>query len=52
MKKDKPTTKERVEHVVEAIELIDSFIHPHTLETFLLDPKTISACLYLSLIHI
>ena len=46
MKKDKPTTKERVEHVLEAIELINSFIHPHSLETFLLDPKTISACLY------
>lgn len=46
MKKDKPTSKERVEHVLEAIELINNFIHPHTMETFLQDPKTISACLY------
>jgi len=46
MKKDKPTSKERVEHVLQAIELINSFIHPHSLETFLLDDKTISACLY------
>lgn len=46
MKKDKPTSKERVEHVLQAIELISSFIQPHNLETFLLDDKTISASLY------
>ena len=46
MKKDKPTSRERVEHVLQSIELINNFIHPHTIETFLLDTKTLSACLY------
>jgi uncharacterized protein with HEPN domain len=46
MKKDKPTSKERVEHILQAIEQINRFSEPHNLETFLQDDKTISACLY------
>ncbi len=46
MKKDKPTSQERVEHILQAIELINNFTQPHSLETFLLDEKTISASLY------
>jgi uncharacterized protein with HEPN domain len=46
MKKNKPTSQERVEHVLKAIELINRFTHPHDLSTFLQDEKTISACLY------
>ena len=46
MKKNKPTSKERVEHILQAIDLINSFSLEHHLETFLQDDKTISACLY------
>lgn len=46
MKPDKPTSKERIEHVLEAIELIQSFSQNHNLQTFLQDEKTIYACLY------
>lgn len=46
MKLDKPTGKERVEHVLKAIQLIESFTQSHTLKSFLQDEKTIYACLY------
>ena len=46
MKPDKPTSRERVEHVIEAIETIQSFIGGHTEESLLKDIKTLSACLY------
>jgi uncharacterized protein with HEPN domain len=46
MKSDKPTSKERVEHVLKAIHLIQSYSRDHTLESFLDDDKTIDACLY------
>lgn len=46
MKKNKPTSQERVEHVLEAIELINRFTQPHDLKTFLEDMETTSACLY------
>ncbi len=46
MKKNKPTSQERVEHVLQAIELINRFTQHHDLMTFLQDEKTISACLY------
>jgi uncharacterized protein with HEPN domain len=46
MKKNKPTSQERVEHVLQAIELIHCFTQPHDLKSFLQDEKTISACLY------
>lgn len=46
MKPDKPSSKERLEHALKAIDLIESFIRPHTLKSFLKDEKTISACLY------
>lgn len=46
MRPDKPTSKERVEHVINAIQLIQSFSKNHTLQSFLKDEKTIYACLY------
>ncbi len=46
MKKDKPTSKERVEHILQAIDQINSFSESHSLETFIVDDKTTSACLY------
>ena len=46
MKRDKPTSKERVEHVLKAIDFIQSFVKSHTLRSFLEDNRTISACLY------
>jgi uncharacterized protein with HEPN domain len=46
MKPDKPTSKERVQHVIEAIEAIQTFIAGHTEESLMKDLKTISACLY------
>lgn len=46
MKPAKPTAKERVEHVLNAIQSIQSFCQKHTLQSFLKDEKSISACLY------
>ena len=46
MKPNKPTSQERVEHVIESIEAIQSFIKDHTEESLLKDLKTLSACLY------
>jgi uncharacterized protein with HEPN domain len=46
MKPDKPTSKERIEHAIKAIDSIQTFIKSKTLKTFLEDEKTISACLY------
>jgi uncharacterized protein with HEPN domain len=46
MKPGKPTSKERVEHVLKAIQLIQSFSKKQTLQSFLKDEKTIYACLY------
>ena len=46
MKPDKPTSKERIEHALKAVNTIQSFIQSHTLKSFLDDERTISACLY------
>ncbi len=46
MKPVKPTSKERVEHVLNAIQLIESFSQNYTLQSFLEDKKTLYACLY------
>lgn len=46
MKPDKNTSRERVEHTRKAIQAIENFTRSHSLETFLKDEKTISACLY------
>lgn len=46
MKSDLPSVKDRVSHVIEAIDNIQSFIKMHTRESFQEDTRTISACLY------
>ena len=46
MKQDKPSNKERLEHILHAIELIQSFTVNHSKSSFLRDEKTISACLF------
>ena len=46
MKPEKLTSKERVEHILNAITLIQKFIENQTLENFSIDHKTYSACLY------
>jgi len=46
MKPDKPTDRVRLEHIVQAIDLITSFTATLNLKKFLKDEKTISACLY------
>ena len=46
MKPDKPTSKERIEHVLEAILLIRNFIGNLDIEQFSSDHKTYSACLF------
>jgi uncharacterized protein with HEPN domain len=46
MKPDKPTSKERVEHVLKAIDLIQTYSKGHTIESFVEDNKSIDACLY------
>jgi|WetSurMetagenome_2_1015567.scaffolds.fasta_scaffold351208_2 uncharacterized protein with HEPN domain len=46
MKLDKPTSRERVQHVIEAIESIQSYSSGFTRDTFYADKKTLDACLY------
>lgn len=46
MKPDQPTAKERMQHAIKSIEMIQSFAKNYTLNHFLDDEKTISACLY------
>jgi len=46
MKPDKPSKKARLEHILHAIELIQSFIVNHSRSSFLADEKTIFACLF------
>lgn len=46
MKPDKPTSKERVEHILTAIRMIQSFTQNHTSESFSKDDQTYYACLY------
>lgn len=46
MKKNRISSFNRVRHALEAISLIEQFTHNYTLEKFLGDEKTISACLY------
>ena len=46
MKPDKPSSKERIEHILSAIRLIGAFTDGFTFEDFKNDEKTYSACLY------
>ena len=46
MKPDTPTTKDRVHHVLRAIDLIQIFTSGHSQESFSSDEKTFSASLY------
>ena len=46
MKPGKPTSKERLEHVIQAIDSIQLYCQKHSVDSFLADAKTIDACLY------
>lgn len=46
MKPDKPTSKERIEHILKAINLILEFTENQTLDSFSKDNKAYFACLY------
>ena len=46
MKPDTPTTKERIEHAIQAIVCILTFANHCALKEFIEDKKTNSACLY------
>lgn len=46
MKPNKPSSKERIDHILKAIQSIQMYSQGHTLESFLQDDKTIDACLY------
>jgi uncharacterized protein with HEPN domain len=46
MKNLAPSSKERIEHILQAINKIQQYTESHTLETFLKDPKTVEACLF------
>jgi|SRR5687767_1314486 len=46
MKRNLPTSEDRVKHVIEAIENIEEFSGSHTYESFCSDNKTVSACLF------
>ena len=46
MKLDKPSSRERIDHIIKAIQSIQTYSQSHTLESFLQDDKTIDACLY------
>lgn len=46
MKPDKPSARERVEHVIEAIETIQFYSQGYTRDSFYGDKKTLDACLY------
>lgn len=45
MKPCKPTSKERLEHVIQAIDRIQLYCQKHSVDSFLADAKTIDACL-------
>lgn len=46
MKPNKPSEKERIEHIINAIILIQDYTKDHTLESFSNDSKTYFACLF------
>ena len=46
MKPDKPSDRERLEHILHAFELIQSFTVNYSKSSFLADEKTISASLF------
>ena len=46
MKNLAPSSKERIEHILLAINKIQQYTADHTLESFLKDTKTIEACLF------
>ena len=46
MKTLAPSSKERIEHILLAINKIQQYTAEHTLQTFLNDPKTVEACLF------
>ena len=46
MKPSKPDSKERIEHIIDAIEKIERFNKKHTLLSFLKDDKSFFATLY------
>ena len=46
MKHDKPTSKDRIEHILDAVRIIQSFTDGCTLELFEKDTKTYYACLF------
>ena len=46
MKPDKPTSKERLEHVLSAIESIQNYTRNHTEQSFLQDAKAVEASMY------
>ena|ERR1017187_3891472 len=46
MKPDKPTSKERLEHILYAIERIQSYTFGHSEESFLNDWKALDASMY------
>lgn len=46
MKRNRISSFNRIRHALEAIQSIEQFTHNYTLEKFLDDEKTISACLY------
>ena len=46
MKHDKPSSRERIDHILKAIQSIQTYSQSHSLESFLRDDKTIDACLY------
>ena len=46
MKTSTPSSKERIEHILLAINKIQQYTADHTLETFLNDHKTVEACLF------
>jgi len=46
MKTSTPSSKERIEHILLAINKIQQYTADHTLQTFLKDPKTVESCLF------
>jgi uncharacterized protein with HEPN domain len=46
MKSEKPTSKERIEHILNAVQIIQSFTEGYTLNDFEQDIKVYYACLY------
>jgi uncharacterized protein with HEPN domain len=46
MKQSKLSDRERLLHIIEAIEMIKSFSYGHNYESFLKDQKTLYACLF------